>query len=100
MITILTPTYNRKHLLENLYNSLINQSSLNFEWLIIDDGSTDSTSELIDSFIEKSKITINYFKKINGGKHSALNVGFNKANGKWLLKACRRQDAATFPAGI
>ena len=85
MITILTPTYNRKHLLERLYISLKKQNTLNFEWLIIDDGSTDDTSALIDDFKKESIIPIHYFKKSNGGKHTALNLGFEKAKGKWLM---------------
>lgn len=85
MITILTPTYNRRHLLERLYISLKKQSSLDFEWLIIDDGSTDDTFELIDDFTKESIIRIRYFFKANGGKHTALNIGFEKAKGKWLM---------------
>ena len=49
-ITVFTATYNREKTLERLYNSLKKQTFKNFEWIVIDDGSTDSTRELIDKF--------------------------------------------------
>ena len=78
LVTILTPTYNRVHTLPNLYKSLCTQSDNNFEWLIVDDGSTDETEQLCKSFIEKASFTVKYIKKANGGKHTALNVGIGK----------------------
>ena len=48
MVTIFTPTYNRAHLLVKLYESLKKQTSKNFEWLVVDDGSTDGTSQLFE----------------------------------------------------
>lgn len=54
LCTIFTPTYNRAYLLMRLYNSLREQKCKNFEWLIVDDGSTDNTEEVIKSFQEKS----------------------------------------------
>ena len=74
-ITILTPTYNRGYIINNLYESLLRQSDYDFKWLIVDDGSTDNTKELIGNFIEENKIQIKYIKKYNGGKHTALNYG-------------------------
>lgn len=84
-ITILTPTYNRAALLKRLYNSLINQTILNFEWLIVDDGSTDSTYELVNNFILENKIKIIYMKKENGGKHTALNYAIKKIFTKYTF---------------
>ena len=78
LVTILTPTYNRVHTLPNLYNSLCTQSDNNFEWLIVDDGSTDETEELCKSFIEEASFIVKYIKKVNGGKHTALNIGTGK----------------------
>ncbi len=74
-ISILTPTYNRAYILKNLYNSLIinSKTNNNFEWLIMDDGSTDNTESLINSWIDENKIDIKYYKKENQGKMSALN---------------------------
>lgn len=77
-ITILTPTYNRENEIHKLYNSLLKQTNKNFEWLIIDDGSNDNTEEIVKKFINEEKIAIRYYKKPNGGKHTALNMGINK----------------------
>lgn len=85
MITILTPTYNRAHTLLKLYNSLVNQTNKGFEWLVIDDGSTDETKKLIEQLKEDGSIDIRYFKKNNEGKHSALNIGFREAKFEWIL---------------
>ena len=75
MITVVTPTYNRAHTLGRCYESLLRQTSSDFSWMIIDDGSTDNTEELVSGWIAEGKIPISYHKKPNGGKASALNVG-------------------------
>ena len=77
-ITIITPTYNRAEKLSKLYNSLKNQTNKEFIWLIIDDGSTDNTEYIINQFISENRINIEYYKKQNGGKHTALNMGIKK----------------------
>lgn len=76
-ITILTPTYNRAHTLQKAYESLCNQTNKSFIWLIIDDGSTDETERLVQSFQKENKIEIQYQKKLNGGKASAINLGLD-----------------------
>lgn len=81
MITVLTTTYNRGILLKRLYESLLKQSSSHFEWLIVDDGSSDDTKEIVKDFKKENKLNIKYFYKKNGGKHRALNLGISKANG-------------------
>ena len=58
MITVLTPTYNRASLLINLYQSLIKQDFGDFEWVIVDDGSEDATTEIVDQFIQERQIVI------------------------------------------
>lgn len=78
MITILTPTYNRKNELTNLYESLKRQINKNFVWYIIDDGSTDGTDKLIKRFQKEKLMTIRYDKKKNGGKHTAINYAAKK----------------------
>ena len=85
MITILTPTYNRAHTLPRLYQSLVDQTSYEFEWLVVDDGSTDNTKELIQNYKESSPFTIRYLKKNNGGKHTALNIGFKESHCEWIF---------------
>lgn len=74
-ITIITPTYNRATLLRRLYASLVSQESHDFEWLIIDDGSTDDTENVVQEFCNENEIIIRYLKQENGGKHRALNAG-------------------------
>ena len=71
-LTIFTPTYNRENLLDKLYTSLKNQTDKNFIWLVIDDGSTDNTKEIIKKYIDENIIKIQYQFKENGGKHSAI----------------------------
>ena len=84
MITILTPTYNRAKLLKSLFISLCSQTSFDFEWLIVDDGSTDDTSQVVRTF-ESDKFPIRYFKKENGGKHTALNYAHPHIKGELLF---------------
>lgn len=80
LITVFTPTYNRKNCIYKCYQSLCNQSSFNFEWLIIDDGSSDDTRALVEQWQqEQEKFTIRYFWKKNGGLHSAYNKGIELA---------------------
>lgn len=75
MITVLTPTFNRGGRLQSLLDSLQKQTVKDFEWLVVDDGSTDGTKDLITQLQEKSDFPIRYIYKNNGGKHTALNVG-------------------------
>ena len=76
LITIFTPTYNRKHLLPVLYKSLCNQKNKNFTWLIIDDGSADGTDALVKEWQKENLIEIKYFYKENGGMHTAHNAAY------------------------
>ena len=75
-ITVFTPTYNRGHILPKLYESLQEQTCKDFEWLVVDDGSTDNTSKLFEQWqAEENTFSIRYFKQPNGGKHAAINHG-------------------------
>lgn len=85
MITVLTPSYNRGDLLKNLYQSLREQIFDDFEWIVVDDGSTDSTSEIITHFKEDKKIVIKYIKQSNGGKHTAINAGVKISTGELII---------------
>lgn len=82
-ITVFTPAYNRAHTLPRLYNSLKMQSYKNFEWLIVDDGSSDNTNELIQEFMKESPFfSIVFIENKHGGKHRAVNRGLDEANGE------------------
>lgn len=85
MITVLTPTYNRAHTLSDLYSSLVQQTKYDFEWLVIDDGSSDDTELLVSQYAQEAPFSIRYIRKNNGGKHSALNIGFTEALYEWIF---------------
>ncbi len=82
LATVFTPTYNRARLLKRLYESLKEQSDKDFEWIIVDDGSKDNTEEVVQGFIKEKSIPIKYLKKENEGKHIAINVGCDMAEGE------------------
>lgn len=73
-ITVFTPTYNRAYCLGQLYESLLKQTSKDFLWLIIDDGSTDNTKDVVDGWIKEDKISIQYFYQTNKGMVGAHNT--------------------------
>lgn len=78
-VTIITPTFNRGGVLPGLYKSLQEQTCKEFEWLIVDDGSSDNTKKLVDGWIQsENAFTIRIFYKENGGKHTALNYGIRE----------------------
>lgn len=89
-LTIFTPTYNRRYILPRLYDSLCRQTSKKFIWLIVDDGSTDNTEILVNSWISESRIVIEYYKQANGGKMRAHNWGGQLC--KTLLFTCVDSD--------
>lgn len=83
MVTVFTPAYNRANTLVRLYESLCKQTCIDFEWLIVDDGSSDDTSELITNYeLQITSFSIRYFKQENGGKHRAINRGVAEAKGE------------------
>jgi len=84
MITIFTPTYNRANLLKRLYESLSHQTCFDFEWLVIDDGSTDDTKLLFDS-LSNDNFSIQYHYQRNAGKHIAINRAAYLAKGEWMI---------------
>lgn len=75
-ITVFTPTYNRAYCLHKCYESLIEQSNQDFIWLIIDDGSTDDTKKLVESWIKENKIDIQYHYQENLGMHGGHNAAY------------------------
>lgn len=85
MITVFTPTYNRGYTLSRLYESLVGQTDKDFEWIIVNDGSTDNTEELVRNWIKEKKIKIRYFKQENQGKPTAHNRGAKEAKGNMFV---------------
>ena len=75
-LTIFTPAYNRAHTIGRTYESLCRQTCKDFEWLVIDDGSTDNTKELVKSWIKENKIPIRYIYQENQGMHGAHNTAY------------------------
>ena len=76
LITVLTPTYNRAHLLPDLFRSLCRQTNSSFDWLIVDDGSTDGTETLVNEWLSAGpSFHVQYIKRENGGKNRAVNEG-------------------------
>ena len=77
LITIYTPTYNRKNLLPRLYDSLCKQTCKDFIWLVVDDGSSDGTENLINQWKQNSPFQIEYVYKENGGVHTARDLAYS-----------------------
>ncbi len=82
-VTVFTPTYNRAYILGDLYHSLQRQTCMDFEWLIVDDGSADDTKALVASWQgEENPFPIRYVYQENGGKCRAINRGLKEADGR------------------
>ena len=89
-LTVFTTTFNRAHTLERLYRSLCSQTCQDFDWLVIDDGSTDGTAALIQGFIDEGRIPIRYIYKENGGLYTGYNTAY--ANIETELNVCVDSD--------
>lgn len=81
LVTVFTPSYNRENCISKCYESLCAQTSYNFVWLIVDDGSTDNTDKLVQGWQqEQENFEIRYFWKENGGLHTAYNKAIELAD--------------------
>lgn len=89
-LTVFTPTYNRVHTLPRTYESLCRQTCDDFEWLVVDDGSSDNTQKLVNSWIKENKIPIRYIYKENGGLYTGYNTAY--ANIETELNVCIDSD--------
>lgn len=89
-LTIFTPAYNRAYTLHKCYESLKNQTNKDFKWLVIDDGSTDNTKELVYKWKEEADFEITYIYKDNGGMHTAHNTAYENIDTE--LNVCIDSD--------
>ena len=91
LLTIFTPSYNRAHTLYRTYKSLLKQNCRDFLWLIVDDGSTDNTKDIVKSWQNKDNgFEIRYIYKENGGMHTAHNTAYENID--TLLNVCIDSD--------
>jgi len=82
-VSVIIPTFDRASVLSNAINSVVGQSFTSLELIIVDDGSTDGTAQLVDEWLEKDA-RISYYRQNNQGVSSARNLGISKATGEWL----------------
>lgn len=85
LLCIFTPTYNRAYTLRRLYNSLVSQTSHDFYWLVVDDGSCDGTDSMMSAFMLEGKIEIDYIRVENGGKQRAWNVAVERSTSELFM---------------
>jgi len=84
MVSVITPIYNRASFLPSLFASLCHQTCKDFEWIIVDDGSTDDVRGAVENFLFDG-FDVRLYQKENGGKHTAVNMGISEANGELTL---------------
>lgn len=89
-LTVFTPAYNRAHTIGRTYESLCKQTCKDFEWLVVDDGSSDNTRELVEGWIKENKIPIRYIYQQNQGMHGAHNTAYANINTE--LNTCIDSD--------
>lgn len=86
-VTVFTSTYNRAYIIKNLYQSLLRQTCKDFEWVVVNDGSTDDTDQLIKCWMDDKGVQIKYIKlEKNGGIANAINCGIKEAAGSLFFK--------------
>jgi len=90
LLTVFTPTFNRSHTLPRTYKSLLHQTCKDFIWLIVDDGSSDGTKELVGSWIQEDEISIKYIYQDNQGMHGAHNTAYRNIDTE--LNVCIDSD--------
>lgn len=85
IVTITTSTYNRKDLLPRAMNSVKNQTYTNFEYIIVNNGSTENLDDIVNEFMNNVEFPVLYIKKEYGGYHSGCNCGISNARGKFII---------------
>lgn len=84
-VSVIVPVYNTEKYLEKCLGSIINQTFINYEIIIINDGSPDNSETIIQEYLTKYPQKIKYYKKENGGLSEARNMGILKSSGKYLM---------------
>lgn len=98
-LTVFTPAYNRAYTLPRTYESMKQQRNTNFIWLIVDDGSSDNTAELVRQWqAEENDFEIRYIYKENGGMHTAHNTAYSMIDTE--LNTCVDSDDALAPDAV
>ncbi|MFN9095693.1 MAG: glycosyltransferase family A protein [Alphaproteobacteria bacterium] len=98
LFTVFTPSYNRAHTIHRVYESLQQQTFRDFEWLVVDDGSTDNTKSIVEAWKKEAPFPIRYVWQENGHKKKALNHGIRLASGELFLTA--DSDDAFLPTAL
>jgi glycosyltransferase involved in cell wall biosynthesis len=98
LFTIFTPTYNRAHTLHRCFESLSAQTLRDFEWIVVDDGSTDGTEQLVEGWIRTATFPMRYLRQERGGKHIAHNLALAAARGKFF--SCLDSDDGLVPDAL
>lgn len=100
VFTVCTPTYNRAHTLSRVYESLLPQTFRDFEWVVVDDGSTDRTRELVEQWMQSPQtwFPIRYFWQPNQHEKVAFNRGVREARGRFFV--CLDSDDALLPDAL
>lgn len=94
-ITVFTPIYNRRKLLNRVINSVESQTLREIEYILIDDGSIEQIDDIVDKYLSVASIPVMYIKKANGGVHTARNLGWRNARG--ILSLCIDSDDELLP---
>ena len=93
--TIITPVYNRRKTLKRTIDSVENQTFKDIEYIIIDDGSTENSDDIVYNYMKETNLPVMYLKKENGGVHTARNLGYKYARGKLII--CIDSDDELLP---
>ena len=98
LFSIFTPTYNRAHTLHRCFDSLSAQTLHDFEWIVVDDGSTDGTEALVAGWMTTARFPMRYLRQERGGKHFAHNRALEATRGKFFT--CLDSDDALPPDSL
>ena len=84
-LSVITPTYNRRHTLHRVKDSLDRQETTDFEWIVVDDGSTDGTADLVGDWQRDSRFPIRYWQRPHNGRNAAVNFAKTQASAPYLV---------------